>query len=55
MISGGVAIAQGNSTNVNLNSSYPILNDDKWEAIVNNNSTSSTLFDIIAICATVSS
>jgi hypothetical protein len=55
VISGGVAMAQGNSTNVNVNSSYPIVNDDKWEAIVNNNSTTPTLFDIIAICATVNS
>ena len=55
VISGGVAISGGISTNVNVNSSYPIVNSDKWEAIVNNNSTTPTLFDIFAICATVSS
>jgi hypothetical protein len=55
VISGGVAIAGGISTSVNVNSSYPIVNEDKWEAIVNNNSTTPTLFDIIVICATVSS
>jgi hypothetical protein len=55
VISGGVAIAGGISTSVNVNSSYPIVNEDKWEAIVNNNSTNPTLFDIIVICATVSS
>jgi hypothetical protein len=55
VISGGVAIAEGNSTNYSVNSSYPIVNDDKWEASVNNNSTSPTLFDVFAICATVSS
>jgi hypothetical protein len=55
VISGGVAIAGGISTSVNVNSSYPIVNADKWEAIVNNNSTTPTLFDVVVICATVSS
>ena len=55
VVSGGVATAGGISTSVNVNSSYPITNEDKWEAIVNNNSTTPTLFDIIAICATVGS
>lgn len=55
VISGGVAIAGGVSTSVNVNSSYPIPNEDKWEAIVNNNSATPNLFDIVAICATVGS